>query len=228
MNLSNARIIGYFSMPSASLAEANPDAYNNAWKNASHGTGTCANCGMGILHHIVVMTPDGKKHFLGQDCAEKIGDSSMRVAVRSGLTSEQVEKNKAIREEKILKEQETTKALVVVQNERINKWFWVVEALVGCRKTWQTSQPDYTGYFGVVTQGNQRFFYKQDSMGLITAYGNTFIESIVASLISGQKISERASQIVCEILAKTHGRMGSKNYNLAFDDYSSRLEGISS
>ena len=213
-------------MPPASLAEANPDAYNNAWKGAVKGTGTCANCGMGILHHVVIMTPNGEKHFVGQDCAEKIGDSSMREAVKSGLTSEQIEKNNAVREEKILKEQEATKALVVVQNDRINKWFWVVEALVGCRKTWQTSQPDCTGYFGVVTQGNQRFFYKQDSLGQITAYGNTFTENIVASLISGQTISERASQIVCEILAKNHGRMGSKKYNIAFEDYAKRLEGI--
>jgi len=228
MNLSNARIVGYFSMPSASLAEANPDAYNNAWKGAAHGTGTCANCGMGILHHVVVMTPNGEKHFVGQDCAERVGDTRMREALKSGLTSEQAESKKAILEAKILKEQEATKALVVLQKERIKKWFWVIEELIGCRKTWQTSQPDYTGYYGVVTQGNHRFFYKQDSLGQMTAYGNTFIENIVASLISGHTISERASQIVCEILAKRHGRMGSKNYNTAFDDYLVRLEGISS
>jgi len=228
MNLSNARIVGYFSMPSASLAEANPDAYNNAWKGVAHGTGTCANCGMGILHHVIVMTPDGNKHFIGQDCAERVGDTRMREALKSGLTSEQAESKKAILEAKILKEQEATRALVVVQNARVKKWFWVIEELVGCRKTWQTSQPDYTGYYGVVTQGNHRFFYKQDSLGQMTAYGNTFIENIVASLISGHTISERAGQIVCEILAKGRGRMGSKNYNTAFDDYSTRLEGISS
>jgi hypothetical protein len=228
MNLQNAKIVGYFSMPAASLAEQNPDAYNNAWKNAAHGAGTCANCGMGILHHVVVMTPDGKKNFLGQDCAEKIGDAGMREAVKGGLTSEQLEKNNAIREAKILKEQEAIRALVVVQNDRIKKWFWVVEELVGCRKSWQIINPDYTGYFGVVTQGNYRFYYQSDSLGQMSGYGNTFIENIVASLICGQRISERASQIVCEILAKRHGRMGSKNYNNAFDDYSSRLEGISS
>ena len=227
MNLSNARIVGYFSMPPASLAESNPDAYNNAGKNATHGTGTCANCGMGILHHIVVMTPDGNKHFVGQDCAEKIGDSNVREAVKSGLTSEQVERKKAVREEKILKQEEATKALVVVQNERIRKWFWLVEELVGCRKSWQTTK-DYSGYWKVVTQNNNCFYYQTNSLGEMSGFGNTFIESIVASLVCGDRISGRASQIVCEILAKRHGRMGSKNYNTAFDNYLAKTEGISS
>jgi len=99
MNLTNAKIIGYFSLPSAELAEQNPTAYTLAMAGAPAGAGCCANCGMGILHHVVVQMPDGSKHFIGTDCAQRAGDETIRSAVKSGKTSEQVAAETAKRDE---------------------------------------------------------------------------------------------------------------------------------
>jgi hypothetical protein len=93
MNLSDAQVIGFFSLPSPSLAEHNPDAYNNAMAQAPAGAGTCANCGTGIRHHVVVSL-DGATHFIGTDCAERIGGEPAR-CVGARLTSDQLAKRQA-------------------------------------------------------------------------------------------------------------------------------------
>lgn len=86
MKLQNARIIGFFSLPSPSLAEANPTAYNLAMAGAPAGAGTCAHCGNGIRHHVVVEC-EGVKAFIGTDCAERVGDEPMRRAVKARMTT---------------------------------------------------------------------------------------------------------------------------------------------
>lgn len=71
--LRNATIIGYFSIPSPSLAELNPAAYANSCRDLPPGAGSCSQCGMGILHHVVIRDADGIVRFVGRDCAEKVG-----------------------------------------------------------------------------------------------------------------------------------------------------------
>lgn len=71
--LVGAGIIGYFAMPSRAVAEANPEAYNNALRGLPAGAGSCQHCGTGIHHHIVLRLADRSIAFVGTDCAEKIG-----------------------------------------------------------------------------------------------------------------------------------------------------------
>jgi len=87
LDLSNAVVTGFFSLPSASLAEANPAAYSQAMAEAPIGAGSCAHCGTGILHHVVIKIA-GVQHFIGTDCAAKVGSESVKRCVRQGLTSE--------------------------------------------------------------------------------------------------------------------------------------------
>jgi len=89
MNLANAIVVGYFSLPAPSLAEANPTAYNLAMAEAPAGAGSCAHCGMGILHHVVVET-EGVRAFIGTTCALKVGEEPVRRCVREGKTSDQI------------------------------------------------------------------------------------------------------------------------------------------
>lgn len=89
MNLSTSTVIGFFSLPSASLAEHNPAAYNAAMAGAPAGAGTCANCGTGIRHHVIVRTEDGATRFIGTDCAVRVGGEPAR-CVGARLTSEQL------------------------------------------------------------------------------------------------------------------------------------------
>lgn len=227
MNLAKAKVVGYFSIPHSSLAEKNPDAYNGALRNAPRGAGTCANCGMGILHHVVVMTPDGQKYFIGSECAQKVGDHQMRNAVKSKITSEQAENIEASRKAKIEEYWAKTRLEAQKKQERIKKWFWVVEQLLGSKSSWEMGET-CDGWIIAKTPSGHSFLYKNDSFDQISIQGNsTFIGGIATSLMSGFSISERASNIICEILSKRHGRMGSKNYNAAFNDYSIRLQGIS-
>jgi hypothetical protein len=76
MKLQNLQIIGFFSLPSRSLQEANPEAYALAMRGIpwDQGAGQCAHCGMAITHHVVVRdSSDGKKKFIGTSCAERVG-----------------------------------------------------------------------------------------------------------------------------------------------------------
>ena len=72
-DLISGNIIGYFQLPSKALAEANPDAYNNAICSLPSGSGCCQYCGRPIVHHIVVQLANRRKVFIGTDCAEKVG-----------------------------------------------------------------------------------------------------------------------------------------------------------
>ena len=89
LNLENARVIGFFSLPSPSLAETNPTAYNNAMLAAPKLAGTCAHCGTGIRHHVIVEI-DSARHFIGSDCALRIGSPAVARCVKAHMTSEEI------------------------------------------------------------------------------------------------------------------------------------------
>jgi hypothetical protein len=88
--LENATVIGFFSIPSPSLAEHNPNAYNAAMAALPQGAGSCSHCGMGIRHHVVIRENNGRQRFIGTTCAEKVGVPQIREAVRYKMTSEQL------------------------------------------------------------------------------------------------------------------------------------------
>ena len=106
--LKNVKIIGYFSMPSPTLAELNPDAYNNMMKNMPAGAGICSHCGTGILHHVVIRDENGVKRFIGMQCAEKTGLDKTQVKYRitDEEKSDRIAKQKAIRETELKEYQE--------------------------------------------------------------------------------------------------------------------------
>lgn len=94
LDLANAVVIGFFSLPSASLAERNPSAYNAAMREVPAGAGSCQHCGTGILHHVVIRI-DADRFFIGRDCASRVGSPMVRRCVREGLTAEQIAKRTA-------------------------------------------------------------------------------------------------------------------------------------
>ena len=108
MDLKNARIIGFFSLPSPSLGEHNPAAYCNAMANVPAGAGSCSHCGNGIIHHVVVRDSAGTVRFIGTTCAEKIGVD--REALRYRMTSEE-------REARAMKRAERAAAFNAMESE---------------------------------------------------------------------------------------------------------------
>jgi hypothetical protein len=89
INLEKAVVVGFFSLPPSSLAESNPAAYNNAMAGAPEGAGTCAVCGTGILHHVVIEI-DSARHFIGSDCAERVGSPALARCVKARMTAEEM------------------------------------------------------------------------------------------------------------------------------------------
>jgi hypothetical protein len=104
ITLQTLSVIGFFSLPPASLAEANPDAYNLAMAGAPAGAGTCAHCGTGILHHVVCRVSDGRTVFIGAQCAERIG-GEVSTCSRERLTSEHLTAREAARSVKAVEAQ---------------------------------------------------------------------------------------------------------------------------
>ena len=95
MTLQTARIIGFFSIPSPSLAEHNPQAYTEAMSEIPAGAGTCSHCGTGIVHHVVIVDETGKTRFIGTTCAEKVGCDPEQIRYR--MTDEEKAKRDAER-----------------------------------------------------------------------------------------------------------------------------------
>ena len=82
-----ARIIGFFSMPSPSMSEHNPEAYMRLISALPEGAGVCSQCGMGIMHHVTIIDENGVRRHVGQDCAAKVGADATQIKNR--LTDEQ-------------------------------------------------------------------------------------------------------------------------------------------
>lgn len=95
MTLQTARIIGFFSIPSPSLAEHNPQAYAEAMREIPANAGTCSHCGTGIVHHVVIVDDTGKTRFIGTTCAEKVGCDPEQI--RYHMTDEEKAKRDAER-----------------------------------------------------------------------------------------------------------------------------------
>ena len=110
LNLEKAKVIGFFSLPSSSLAESSPEAFNKAWANAPAGAGTCALCGTGILHHIVIEI-DSARYFIGQDCALRVGSPSVVRCTKERMTAEEMTAKEA---------KETERSAKFAESERLH------------------------------------------------------------------------------------------------------------
>lgn len=94
-SIRTASVLGYFSIPSASMAEHNPTAYMLACASIPEGAGCCSQCGMGLTHHVIILDENGVRRFIGTDCAAKIGVDANQIKRR--LTAEQVAEREAKR-----------------------------------------------------------------------------------------------------------------------------------
>lgn len=88
------RCVGVASIPSSSLAETNPTAYNNALAMLPKGLGcgSCSFCGTGIMHNFIISSADDRRFVVGSDCVAKTGDAGLvkqTRAVRLAVVREQ-------------------------------------------------------------------------------------------------------------------------------------------
>jgi hypothetical protein len=94
------RCTDLYSLPSPSLAEHNPTAYNNALAALPRGLslGSCAFCGTAIMHNFVIEDATGKRRFVvGSDCVARTGDAGLIKKVRAVRLAAAQEKRAAKR-----------------------------------------------------------------------------------------------------------------------------------
>ncbi len=102
------RFVGMVSIPSATLAEQNTDAYNNALRELPRdligGCGTCSNCGMAIMNICIVRDGQGRRYGVGIDCIAKIDDPALcdaaKVAVAKHQRAVRRQRNEVKRQER--------------------------------------------------------------------------------------------------------------------------------
>lgn len=77
--------VGFAAIPSPSLAEKNPSAYQNAMNDLPRGVGcgTCAHCGTAILNNFIIESSDDNRFVVGCDCVAKTGDAGLVKEVRT-------------------------------------------------------------------------------------------------------------------------------------------------
>lgn len=77
------RFVFCYSIPPASLAAQNPEAYNAALREMPRGVGvgSCRHCGMCLTHNFIIESADGKRSAVGCECVSKAGQSALQIAV---------------------------------------------------------------------------------------------------------------------------------------------------
>lgn len=122
MSLKSAKIAGFFSLPSQSIAEHNPSAYAMAMREAPPNSGSCSHCGTGIRHHVVIEDETGNRRFIGLDCAQKIGAGSDPRQIAYRMTDEQFNewqsRRQAIQDERAARIAENERELQRMQDIR--------------------------------------------------------------------------------------------------------------
>lgn len=78
------KLVGFYAIPSKSLAEHNPTAYNNmlAAMPKGVGCGTCVYCGTALINNFIIESSDGKKSAVGCDCVAKTGDQGLTDTIK--------------------------------------------------------------------------------------------------------------------------------------------------
>jgi uncharacterized protein (DUF3820 family) len=239
MNLSKATILGFFSMPSPSLAEHNPSAYYNAMADMPRGAGTCAHCGTGIMHHVVVRDENGKTHFIGTQCAEKVGLD--KECLRLKMSREEIAARDAARAEELAKFDASVFdggkyagrkiADVLVEDEQYVRWFSnrypsneeLKRQIATCESL---LAPIIAAEKAARDSANAKTIaaFGREWLEMFANNGEGFCQSVASSILKGEYVSERADWIMREIWAKHNGgRKGSKKYQAAWDELEARF-----
>jgi hypothetical protein len=194
------RCVGAYSLPSPSMAEQNPTAYQNAMREMPRGIGigTCAYCGMGLTHNFIINSADDRKFVVGSDCVAKTHDKGLVNSVKVEITKARRLAKHAARQAKYEQwKLENADRLAAEQAERDAKEAALQAERHAMRGKWE--------------------FLLRHLQG-----DAPFVSSMREMIERGEAPQGRAASILAEIYAKAHGRRGSKGYYDALDDFESR------
>lgn len=201
------RITGLWSAPSPSLAEHNPEAYNNALAGAPAACrGTCDVCGMGIMHHYIAKDATRKLFAVGSECVLKADDTKL-------ISEMKAIKNKAAREASAAKRLAQRQADMAA-----------AEADRAAQRERNGGMTDYeVEQVRIAAEKEEkRLAFRAAHPDLVAALeGSDFGQSILVDFMNTGKFPQnRAFPICADIFAKYHGgRANSKAYNEQFDRF---------
>lgn len=195
------RCVGLAKIPSPALAEANPDAYNNALRALppQYRCGTCSYCGQAIMNNFLIQSSDGNTFSVGCECVRKTGDAGLENKTKAL-------KRKAAREERERKRQEAYEAELQAQRER-NGGLTDYEVRQEEEAKRRQAEAD--------AARNRALVMAELSSRLRDGKGG-FRDSVAATMDEGGLPYGRGWEIACDILAKQEGRSGSKAYEAEY------------
>jgi hypothetical protein len=189
-------VVGNWLMPSRSLLEHNPEAWNNAIRTAPCRVGSCAYCGTALSIHYIIKSADDKKFAVGCECVNKTGDkgliNAVKVAKNARERLKREEKRNAEREARLQAERDANGGLTNYELQQ-------QQAEAKRQAEIDRLQP----FIEILEPFGQR---------LIDHRGG-FCDSVGEDLCQGRLPEGNALKITVDILAKQIGRRGSKNYN---------------
>jgi hypothetical protein len=194
---------GLWTAPSNSLAEVNPQAYNNAWADApSCCRSCCDHCGTGIANHCIIKDSTGKLFAIGADCLGKLDDVENLTQAEADRKAHQRSLSRARAEVKAQAKWSARETALQAQrdiNNGLTDWELAEKKRQDAR--------DLAG---------QKFDY---FVAALKATGGDFARSIASGLLNGNAPRGRGLDILLEITAKHYSgsRAGSKAYNAALD-----------
>jgi hypothetical protein len=217
MGLGPFRFVGMVQIPSASLAEHNPSAYNGALaslpRNLIGGCGTCYNCGMAISNICIVENSTGQRYGIGSDCVLKTGDPFLGNKVKVTLARIQ----RAKRQEKAEAQREARRAafLSAVCNEAGETNAQRIERENSEAKAAQVARE---------AAALSRFAFILPILDAHSRTDGDFCYNMAYGLRHGNMPRGRALDIVGDIYAKSFGRRDSKAYNAAREEFDAKME----
>lgn len=196
------KLVGIVSLPSPSLAAANPSAYNAAMADIpkGFGVGSCAYCGRGLVHNALIESADGKHFSVGCDCVEKVGELGM--VDRIGYLRREAARKEREAAAKAEMERRQAAAEAAREAERAANGGWL---------DWE---------WDAAHQANEEFDRARMLEPLAAALADGrggFRDSVAEDLRRGNVPWGRGRNIAVDILAKMKGRSGSKAYEAEAD-----------
>lgn len=201
------RCVGIAEVPSPSLAEANPTAYNNALRMLpkGYGVGSCGVCGMPLKVNFLIESADGRKFSVGCECVKKARDGYLIKKVDALTKARLKAQRDAKREEKRL-------ARLEEQRQRN-----------GGKTDGEIAEENHRAWMAERKR-------KQDAVAAILKPladaikdgKGGFRDSIAIDMLGGAVPAGRGWDLVVEILAKREGRRGSAGY----EKEAERIDGV--
>lgn len=203
------RLLYVASFPAPSMAEQNPEAYNNALRALPRDVplGSCNHCGMCLMHNFVCQSSDGKKFVVGSDCVHKLGDPSLGNKVRI----EVLRRQRADRRAKAEAQRAARRA----------KWLIDNADLIKAQDAARAKAAEEAKVAGLAVTAKWAFV-----LPVLDAQNGNFCASIARDIRNGQAPRGRAVEILGDIYAKAVGRRDSKAYIAALEQFSANVEEV--